>query len=320
MKPRLVLARVMTDAVMERIQTEFDAVLPPQAGLSLDEIVAAAERHGALAVLVTAATKLDAAAIARLPESVRVIATCSVGYDHIDLPAARAHGLIVTNTPDVLNAATADLTMMLMLCAARRGSEYATIMREGWRRSFGTAEMLGHDLGGKTLGIYGMGRIGRAVARRARAFDMKVIYHNRSRLPSEREEGADYVADFHEMLPRAQVLSLHAPGGMGTARVMNREAFALLPRGAIFVNTSRGSLVDEDALYDALTSGQLFAAGLDVFAQEPAYDLRFSQLPNVFLTPHVASATVETRSAMGNRALDNIADIAAGRPARDALV
>jgi lactate dehydrogenase-like 2-hydroxyacid dehydrogenase len=319
MKPRLVLARLMTDAVMDRIRAEFDAVLPPAAGLSLDEVVAAAERHSAEAVMVTAGTRLDAAALNRLPESVRVVATCSVGYDHIDVPAARARGLVVTNTPDVLNAATADLAFMLMLCAARRANEYAVIMRDGWRRSFGMTDMLGHDLGGKTLGIFGMGRIGRALARRARAFDMNIIYYNRTRLAPELEEGAEYVASFQEMLPRSQVLSLHAPGGAGTAKVMNRETFALLPRGAIFVNTARGSLVDEDALYDALTSGQLYAAGLDVFAQEPAFDLRFSQLPNVFLTPHVASATVETRSAMGNRALDNIADVAAGRPARDAL-
>ena len=157
-----------------------------------------------------------------------------------------------------------------------------------------------------------MGRIGQAVARRARGFDMRVLYHDRARLPADREQGAEYIASFEELLPRSEILSLHLPGGDGT--LMTRETFALLPRGAVFVNTARGSLVDEDALIEALQSGHLFAAGLDVYRREPDFDLRLSALPNAFLTPHVASATVETRDAMGFLALDNIAAVLAGKP------
>ena len=190
-------------------------------------------------------------------------------------------------------------------------------MREGWRQSVGFPDMLGLKIGGRTLGIIGMGRIGRAVARRAQAFGMRVLYHNRTRLDPALEAGATYVADPRAMLPQCQVLSLNLPGGGGT--LMTREMFALLPQGAVFVNTARGSLVDEDALVEALGNGQLFAAGLDVFRREPDYDLRFRDLPNVFLTPHVASATVETRNAMGFCALDNIAAVLSGQPALDPL-
>ena len=206
---------------------------------------------------------------------------------------------------------------MLILCACRRASEYERIMRQGWRKGFGLPDMLGLRPSGRTLGIIGMGRIGRAVAQRARGFGMRVLYSNRSRLPPGLEEGAEYHADWRAMLPRCQILSLHLPGGPGSDGMMDRGAFALLPPGAVFVNAARGALVDEDALVEALASGRLFAAGLDVFRKEPDYDLRLAELPNVFLTPHVASATVETRDAMGHRALDNVAAVLAGRPPMD---
>jgi lactate dehydrogenase-like 2-hydroxyacid dehydrogenase len=224
----------------------------------------------------------------------------------------RERGLIVTNTPGVLTDCTADLAFLLILAACRRLSEYAAIMRDGWRKPFGMPDNLGLRANGRTLGIVGMGRIGQAVARRARGFDMRVLYHDRVRLPADQEQGAEYVASLDELLPRCEILSLHLPGGDGT--LMTREAFARLPRGAVFVNTARGSLVDEDALIEALQSGHLFAAGLDVYRREPDFDLRLAALPNVFLTPHVASATVETRDAMGFLALDNIAAVLAGGP------
>jgi lactate dehydrogenase-like 2-hydroxyacid dehydrogenase len=248
-----------------------------------------------------------------------VAATSSVGFDHMDVAAAKARGLIVTNTPGVLNEATAELAFMLILNACRRAHEYNAIMRSGWRKRFGQGDMLGLEVSGRTLGILGMGRIGRAVARRARGFGMTILYSNRTRLPEEQEQGAQFFPDFRAMLPHCQVLTLHAPAGPETDSIMNPETFALLPRGAVFVNTARGALVDEDALYDALTSGHLFAAGLDVFRNEPAYDMRFAELPNVFLTPHMASATVETRNAMGFRALDNVAAVLAGRKPIDPL-
>jgi lactate dehydrogenase-like 2-hydroxyacid dehydrogenase len=177
--------------------------------------------------------------------------------------------------------------------------------------------MLGTDLRGKTLGILGMGRIGQAVAQRARAFGLRIAYHNTRRLPPALEGDATYAASLEALLPISNVLSLHAPGGGALNAVINRHTLGLLPRGAILVNTARGSLVNEDDLIEALQSGQLAAAGLDVFQGEPAFDLRLRDLPNVFLAPHMGRATVDTRNAMGWRALDNVADVLAGRPPRD---
>ena len=180
-------------------------------------------------------------------------------------------------------------------------------------------DMLGTQASGKTLGIVGFGRIGRAVAKRARGFDMPVLYTDMRRALPEMEDGAEFVPGLRELLPRAQIVSLHAPGGVTTDRMMNADTIGLMPRGAILVNAARGTLIDEDALIEALRSGQLAAAGLDVFRREPDFDRRLAELPNVFLTPHMGSATVETRNAMGFRALDNIAAVLAGQPAIDPL-
>lgn len=318
-KHRLVVARPVTDAVTERARTEFDAVLSEDRDRSTDEIVDALARHRAEALFFSSNLKLNRDLIQRLPESVKVAATCSVGFDHIDVEAARERGLVVTNTPDVLTDCTADLAFMLLLNACRRGWEHAEIMRAGWRRSFGMREMLGMQVSHKTLGIVGFGRIGRAVARRARGFSMPVLYTDVRRVDPELEEGAEFVPSLRELLPRCQIVTLHAPGGAATDRLMNAQTIALMPRGSVLVNAARGTLVDEDALIEALRSGHLFAAGLDVFRREPDYDTRLAELPNVFLSPHMGSATVETRNAMGFRALDNIAAVLDGRPAIDAL-
>ena len=262
---------------------------------------------------------LTADAIARLPASVRVGATSSVGYDHIDVAAAKARGMVVTNTPGVLTECTADFAFMMLLAAARRAYHYDKIMRAGWRYRIGQGDLLGVQVNGKTLGILGLGRIGRAMAQRARGFDMTVVYHARNRLPPDLEQGARYFASFHEMLPHCDFLSLHAPAGPATDKIVNAEALAKLKRGAVLVNVSRGGLVDEDAVLDALKSGQLFAAGLDVFRSEPDYDMRFAELDNVILSPHIGSGSMETRNAMGYRALDNIAAVLAGKGAIDPL-
>jgi hydroxypyruvate reductase len=172
------------------------------------------------------------------------------------------------------------------------------------------------EVGARTLGIVGMGRIGQAVARRARAFGMPVIYHNRNRLPAALENGATYFSSLKTMLPNAQVLSLNLPAA-GLKPIMDAGTIALLPPGAVLINTGRGALVDEDALIEALQSGHLAAAGLDVFRNEPAYDLRLRDLPNVFMTPHVGSATLETRTAMAMRALDNVYQALDGTRPRD---
>jgi lactate dehydrogenase-like 2-hydroxyacid dehydrogenase len=318
-KHRLVVARPVPDRVTERARAEFDAVLSEDRDRAPDEVVAMLDRHQAEALFFSSNLKLDRDLIARLPDTVRVAATCSVGYDHIDVDAARARGLVVTNTPDVLTDCTADLAFMLVLNACRRGWEHVEIMRGGWRRSFGMHELLGMQVSGKTLGVVGFGRIGRAVARRAHGFNMPVLYTDVRRADPALEEGATFVPTLDALLPRAHIVTLHAPGGAATDKLMNARTLALMPPGSVLVNAARGSLVDEDALIEALRSGHLRAAGLDVFRREPDFDTRLAELPNVFLTPHMGSATTETREAMGFRALDNIAAVLAGRPAVDAL-
>lgn len=318
MKPRLIVSRQIAPDVVTRIHAEYDC---PYTGASMtaEEVLQALTDHKADALMITSHVRYPAEIIAAIPDHVKILATCSVGTEHIDIDAAKARGLPVTNTPEVLNECTADLAFMLILNACRRAHEYDTIMRLGWRHDYGLGEMMGLRVAGKTLGILGMGRIGREVATRARGFGMRILYCNRSRLPPELEQGAGYFSDLRAMLPLCDILTVHAPGGPETASIINAETLALLPRGAVFVNTSRGGLVDEDALYEALASGHLFAAGLDVFRNEPEFDTRFAELPNTFLTPHMGSATVETRNAMGLRALDNIAAVLAGKPPLDPL-
>jgi lactate dehydrogenase-like 2-hydroxyacid dehydrogenase len=320
MKPRLVLACLTTTNVVARACADFETIVwPGPDDMTVPEVTEAATSHRAEAILFANTLPLTAAAIAGLPSTIRVMATSSVGYDHIDVPAARARGIMVTNTPGVLDECTADHAMMMLLTAARRGIEYDRIMRQGWRYRIGQGDLLGVRVTGKRVGILGMGRIGQAFARRARGFDMKVMYHSRHRLPPDREQGATYFSDFHAMLPHCDFLSIHAPGGAATEKMVDARALSLLPDGAVLVNVARGSLVDEDALLAALQFGKLFAAGLDVFREEPDFDMRFATLNNVVLSPHIGSASRETRDAMGFRALDNIAAVLAGRSAIDPL-
>lgn len=320
MKPRLVFAALMPTDVVERARRDFDTIIVESANdMTVSEVVEAAHRIQAGGILFTNTLPLTAEALAQLPPSVRVGATSSVGYDHVDVAAAKARGIMITNTPGVLDECTADHAFMMLLNAARRAYEYDQIMRKGWRFRIGQGDLLGVRVTGKTLGILGMGRIGQAMAQRARGFDMKIVYHARNRLPPEREKGATYFADFHAMLPHCDFLSLHAPATPATDRIIDAKALSLLPKGSVLVNVSRGGLVDEDALYAALTNGHLFGAGLDVFRQEPDFDMRFAALDNVIMSPHVGSASRETRNAMGYRALDNIAAVLAGKGAIDPL-
>ncbi len=316
MKPRLIVSHNIAPEVVARVHAEFDCPYEGQK-MTADETVAAVCAHRADALLITHHTRFGAAHIGAFPDHLKVLATHSVGTDHIDIAACQARGLMVTNTPDVVTECTADLTLMLMLNAFRRGAEYDAVMRKGWRTSYGMGEFMGRRMNGATLGILGMGRIGRAVAQRARGFGMRILYCNSRRLPPELEQGAEYFAEFGAMLPQCDALSLHAPSGPATTGIMNADTFGRLKPGAVFVNAARGALVDEDALIAALQSGQLFAAGLDVYRREPDFDLRFAALPNVFLVPHMGSSSVETRTAMGFRALDNIASVLAGRTALD---
>jgi lactate dehydrogenase-like 2-hydroxyacid dehydrogenase len=317
-RPSILVTRKLPEDVEERLSRLFAARLNPQDKLfSTDELLAAAGGFDGL--LVTPADKLTAQAIGQLPEGLRIIATFSVGYDHIDIAAAKARGLAVTNTPDVLTDATADIAMLLLLGAARGASWGERMVRENRWTSWSPVHPLGYDVTGKRLGILGMGRIGQATARRARAFDMAIHYHGRSRLGPELEQGAVYHASFEDMLPHCDFLSVHCASTPQTRGMINEAAIALLPRDAIIVNTSRGDVVDDDALIAALQSGRLAAAGLDVFRGEPNIDPRYRSLDNVFLLPHLGSATRQTRSAMCHRAVDNLEAFFAGKTPGDLL-
>ena len=272
---------------------------------------------GVDAILCTPADVLDAATIAALPASVRVIGTFSVGFDHIDVAAATARGIAVVNTPGVLSAATAEFTMLLILAAARRAGQGERQLRAGQWLGWSPATFLGTQVSGKRLGIFGMGRIGQVLAIMARGFGMPVHYRNRTRLDPALEAGATWHGSDAPFLAACDVLALCAPGGAETLHWLNQDRLAQLPRGAIVVNTSRGSLVDDAALVDALQSGQVAAAGLDVFPKEPQVPSAYLELENVVLTPHIASATIETRDAMGHLALDGIDAVLAGRTPRN---
>jgi lactate dehydrogenase-like 2-hydroxyacid dehydrogenase len=280
---------------------------------------------GAAALLVCPADRLDAATVAALPESVRVIATYSVGTDHIDLATARARGIVVTNTPDVLTDATADIALLLLLGAARRAAEGERMMRAapgtpGAWTGWAPTQLIGVQVTGKRLGILGMGRIGQAVARRARGFGMTIHYHNRRRLPPEQELGAIYHDQAEAVLPVADFLSLHFPATPDTRHWLNAERLERLPERAVVVNTARGTVVDDRALIAALACGRIAAAGLDVYEGEPAIHPGYRDLPNTFLLPHLGSASLETRQAMGWRVLDNLAAFFAGREPPDRVV
>lgn len=311
-KPVVLVTRRLPDAVEERLKRDYDPRLnPDDRPHAPDALIAAAA--GADALLVTPTERIDAAFIAALPASVRAVATFSVGYDHIDVEAARRRGLIATNTPGVLTEATADIALLLMLGAARRASEGERMMREAAWTGWTPTQLLGLHLGGRRLGIFGMGRIGQALAQRARALGMEIHYHNRSRLDAATEAGATYHATAESLLAVADVLSLHCPASAETHHFLNADRIALLPPGAIVINTARGAVVDDEALIGALKSGRVWAAGLDVYEGEPAAHPGYRELPNTFLLPHLGSATLETRNAMGFRALDNLDAVFAGR-------
>ena len=317
-QPGLLVTRRLPAAVEARARRDYDALLNEADQLyGTDDLVRLA---GDVDAILTCSTeRWTSGVVERLPMRVRMIASFSVGYEHIDLAACRARGIVATNTPDVLTEATADIAMLCLLGAARRAYEGGTFLREGLWNRVNMTDLLGLELRGKVLGIVGMGRIGQAMARRAQGFGLEVHYHNRRPLPPEEAHGAMYHASLDELLPLSAFLSLHCPGGETTHHLINERTLALLPPGAVLVNTARGTLVDDEAVLAALRTGRLFAAGLDVYAGEPALNQGYLALPNCFLLPHLGSATVETRDGMGFRALDNLDAFFAGRPAPDAL-
>ncbi|MGH7066421.1 MAG: 2-hydroxyacid dehydrogenase [Acetobacteraceae bacterium] len=310
-KPALLVTRRLPPAVEARAAREFEARLNSEdRQLGAQELTDRAA--GAAAILATPTDRLDEAVFARLPQSVRVLATFSVGFDHIDCAAAKARGIAVCNTPGVLSIATAELAMLLILAAARRAGEGERLVRTGRWSGWAPTQLLGTGVSGRRLGILGMGRIGRELARIARGFAMEVHYRDLARLSPEREEGAHFHTDDRSFLAASEILSLHAPGGGATRHWLNAGRIAMLPKGAIIANAARGTLVDDTALISALRSGQVAAAGLDVYDGEPHLNPEYLQLENVVLLPHLGSATHTTRDAMGFIALDGIAAVLSG--------
>ncbi|WP_288900444.1 D-glycerate dehydrogenase [uncultured Sneathiella sp.] len=317
-KKVLWITRKLSDKSLERAAKDYDAIINYEDGLhSADEIVEMSAKVDAILPCHSELFTADVAA--RLDPRVKIIANHSVGVDHCNLDALKARGIVVTNTPDVLSDATAETAFLLMLGAARRAVEGDRIVRSGAWNFWSPSFMVGKQVTGQRLGIIGMGRVGQAMARKARGFDMEVHYFNRRRLPKEREQGAQFHDDIDSLLAVADFLSLHCPATPETTGMINAERIARLPDGAVIVNTARGALVDEPALIKALTSGKIFAAGLDCFITEPGGNPAFSAFENVFMLPHIGSATVQTRDAMGARALDNLDAFFAGKNPTDAL-
>jgi lactate dehydrogenase-like 2-hydroxyacid dehydrogenase len=315
-KPVVLVTRKLPDAVERRLSRDFEARFnPDDRQHSSDKVIELAA--GADAIVPCHTERFSAEVIERLPATVKVIANFSVGVDHVDLAAAKARGIIVTNTPDVLSDATAEVTMLLILGAARRAGEGEHLVRTRAWRDWSPAFMVGTQVTGKRLGIIGMGRVGQVVARRARAFDMEIHYHNLRRLEPEAEAGARFHATLDDLLPNCQFLTIHCPAMPDTDGLLNAERIAQLPMGAIIVNAARGSIVDDEALTAALKSGKLAAAGLDVYRGEPDIHPAYRELSNTFLLPHIGSATHETRDAMGFRALDNLDAVFSGREPGD---
>jgi lactate dehydrogenase-like 2-hydroxyacid dehydrogenase len=313
-KPIVVVTSHFIEGVETRIEREYQARRTTNgAAYKPQELVAAAE--GADAMLVTPMDRIDAEFFKRVSASLKVIATYSVGYDHIDLRAAAERKIAIANTPGVLTDATADIAMLLLLGASRRAYEAQELVRTGGWKSSNVAALLGWQPTGKILGIFGMGRIGQAVAHRARGFGMKIHYYNPIRVPEETVGDAVFHADPLDLLRVSAFLSLNAPESEETHHFLNARTIQLLPPGAIVVNTARGGLIVDEDLIAALQSGHVAAAGLDVFEEEPKLHPGYIKLKNTFLLPHIGSATVETRTAMGMLALDNIDAVLNGSPA-----
>ena len=306
-RPCISVTRRLLPAVEERMAQLFDARFNSD-DLQMDR-AKLTEAMGDCDVLVPTVTdNIDAELIAAAPPRLKLIASYGAGVNHIDLAAAKAKGIIVTNTPGVFTDDTADLTMAMILNVPRRLGEGHRLMRSGEWNGWTPTGMLGHRIGGKTLGIIGFGRIGEAVAARAKAFGLNVVYNKRHRLPASVEAELDvaYEPDLDRLISRADIISLHCPLTAETEKLIDARRIAMMKPDAYIINSSRGELIDEDALIEALKIGRIGGAGLDVYAHEPAIDSRWFDIPNVVLLPHLGSATFEGREASGERVITNI--------------
>ena len=309
MPEKILVTREIPDAGI-RLLEGFDVTVlsesPPERGELLEAV------RGAAGILPTVTEKIDAEVIGAAGDGLKVIANMAVGYDNIDVEAATERGVVVTNTPDVLNETTADTAFMLLLAAARRLGEAERLLRSGGWDAWGPMQLTGPDVWGKKLGIVGFGRIGQALARRARGFDMEVLYHDQHRNEgAERGLGARYL-EIDELLRTSDFVSIHTPLTPETRHLIGQGELDLMQPTAVLVNSSRGLVVDEAALADALEEGTIFAAGLDVYEEEPEVNPKLLELENVVLAPHIGSASIETRDKMAELAAENLVAVLRG--------
>jgi glyoxylate reductase len=306
-KPRVIITRRLLPATETRMRELFEVTFNP-GDEPMDHSQLAEALRNCDVLVPTVTDRIDAELIAGAGDRLRLIANFGAGYEHIDLAAARSRKIMVTNTPSVFTDDTADLTLALIISASRRFAEGVRQLHSGQWKGWAPSGLLGHCLGGKQLAIIGMGRIGQAVAHRARAFGMDISYHNRHRLPPAIENmfSARYEPDLDRLIANADILSLHCPASEETHHLLSGARIASMKPDAYIVNTARGQLIDEDALIEALSQGRLGGAGLDVYSREPAFDLRLLELPNVVAIPHLGSATFEGREEAGEKVIANI--------------
>ncbi len=320
-KPRVVVTRRLPDVIETRMMELFDCKLNLDDEPMTQQQLAQAAREAEVLVP-TVTDRIDAGVLSQAGPQLRLVASFGTGVDHIDLKTARQRGITVTNTPGVLTEDTADMTMALLLSVPRRLAEGERVMRSGRWGGWSPTSMLGHRIWGKRLGIIGMGRIGQAVARRARGFGLSVHYHNRRRVHEEVENEleATYWESLDQMLSRMDFVSVNCPHTPATYHLLSARRLKLLQPHAVVVNTSRGEVIDENALTRMLTAGELAGAGLDVFEHEPAVNPKLLRLDNVVLLPHMGSATLEGRLDMGEKVIINIKTFADGHTPPDRVV
>ena len=316
MKPKILVSRKISDLAEDKLQKEFDVTLNPKdEPIPESELIKIVNDYDGM--ISTGFDKIGENFFNNLSGKLKIIAQVGVGYDNILIKSAEEKKIKITNTPNVLNEAVAETTILLILAASRRiGEAYNLVRTDNWKNQKPdlTKFMIGNSVTGKTLGIIGMGRIGRMAAKCAKAFGMKIIYYNRNKLSDDLEDGAKYFSDLKALLPECDFVSIHTPATTETKHILNSSTISLLPKHAVVINTSRGSTIDDDALINALENKQIYAAGLDVFNNEPNLDKRYLKLDNCFVLPHIGSATHETRLAMSMMAVDNIYCFFNGKP------
>ena len=306
-KPKVVVTRHLMPSVELRMCELFDTTLNTNdRPMSRDELIGAMQDTDVLVPTVT--DTIDTKMIEAAGDRLKLIASFGAGTEHIDLAAAAKRKIIVTNTPGVFTDDTADITMEMVIGVPRRVREGVALVRRGEWTGWAPSGLLGRQLGGKVLGIVGMGRIGQAVAHRAKAFGLDIIYHNRKPLPAALEQmfGARYIETLDELLSEADIVSLHSPLTEETRGLIDKRRFGLMKKGSCIINTARGELIEQEALIEALSSGHLVGAGLDVYPDEPNVDKRLLEHPNVMTLPHIGSATAEGREASGEKVMANI--------------